>query len=264
MAWPPDAGAAAPLIDELIRRVATPAGITLRAPQSNEPAALTLMRTDALQAAHAARTPLQVVGPLYSEQIQVLVRTDARWDFVREIRGLRLNVGRADGARARSARALYQQLFGVPLPAEQANELELDAALEAMQRRDAPIDAIVVVSETPLESQLQPAVQRQVRELSIDSRQMGRLTALPAFSISRRTTDERARLSTTTFLVAPGAPPRAHDALLGALATALCRAQPQLQKEASPLLRGFKANQQPDVGYAYVLPRTREGTCPPP
>jgi hypothetical protein len=264
MAWPPDAGAAAPLIDELIRQVAAPAGIVLRAPAANEPPALTLMRTDALLAAHAARTPLQVVAPLYSEQIQVLVRTGARWDFVHEIRGLRLNIGRADGARARTARALYQQLFGVPLPAEQANELELDAALDAMQQRTAPIDALLVVSEVPLESQLLPAVQRQVRELTIDPRRMARLTALPAFSISRRSPDERARLSATTFLVAAGTPPRAHDGLLRALATALCRAQPQLQRQASTLLRGFRPNQQPDVGYAYVLPRTKDGTCPPP
>jgi hypothetical protein len=264
MVWPPDAGAASPLVDELIRRVATPAGIVLRAPAPNEPAALTLMRADALLAARAASTPLQVVAPLYTEQVQVLVRTDARWDYVREIRGLRLNIGRADGARARTARALYQELFGTPLPAEQANELDVDAALNALQQRDGPIDAIVVVSEVPVESQLQPAVQRQVRELTIDSRRMGKVTALPAFSISRRTHNERARLSTTTYLVATGTPPQGHDAPLRALAAALCRAQPQLQQQDSALLRGFRPNQQPDVGYPYVLPRTREGACPTP
>jgi hypothetical protein len=264
MAWPPDAGAASPLADELIRRVATPAGITLRAPAPNEAPALLLMRTDALQAAQANNTPLQIVSPLYTEQVQVLVRTDARWDYVHEMRAMRLNIGRADGARARTARALYQELFGAPLPAERANELELDAALAALQQRGGPIDAIVVVSETPIESQLQPAAQRQVRELTIDARRMSRVTALPAFSISRRTHGERARLSTTTYLVAAGAPPRAHDAPLRALASALCRAQPQLQKQQSPLLRGFKANQQPEVGFAYLLPPTRDGTCPTP
>ena len=261
MVWPPESGSAPPLVDELIRRVATPAGITLRAPAANEPPVLTLMRTDALLAARAANTPLQIVAPLYSEQVQVLVRTDARWDYVREIRGLRLNIGRADGARARTARALYQQLFGVALPAEQANELDLDGALGALQQRGAPIDAIIVVSDTPIESQLQPAAQRLVRELTIEGRG-GAVTTLPAFSVSRRSANERARLSTTTFLVAPGAPPRAHDGLLRTLAIALCRAQPELQKQQSPLLRGFKPNQQPDVGYGYVLPRTPDGSCP--
>ena len=97
------------LVDELIRLVATPAGVALRAPAANEPPALTLMRTDALIAARAANTPLQVVAPLYNEQVQVLVRTDARWDYVREIRGLRLNIGprrRRTGAhRARAVPA---------------------------------------------------------------------------------------------------------------------------------------------------------------
>ena len=261
VAWPPDSGSAAPLVDELIRLIATPAGVALRAPAANEPPALALMRTDALIAARAANTPLQVVAPLYNEQVQVLVRTDARWDYVREIRGLRLNIGRADGARARTARALYQQLFGTALPAAQANELDLDGALSALQQRASPIDAIVVVSESPIESQLQPAAQRLVRELTIEGRQ-GAVTSLPGFSVSRRTSTDRARLSTTSYLVAPGTPPRAHDALLRTLAVALCRAQPQLQKQESALLRGFKPNQQPDVGYPYVLPRTPEGSCP--
>ena len=261
VAWPPESGSAPPLVDELIRLVATPAGVALRAPAANEPPALTLMRSDALMAARAANTPLQVVAPLYNEQVQVLVRTDARWDYVREIRGLRLNIGRADGARARTARALYQQLFGAALPAAQANELDLDGALNALQQRGSPIDAIVVVSESPIESQLQPAAQRLVRELTIEGRQ-GAVTQLPGFSVSRRTSTDRARLSTTSYLVAPGTPPRAHDALLRTLAVALCRAQPQLQKQESALLRGFKPNQQPDVGYPYVLPRTPEGTCP--
>jgi hypothetical protein len=261
MAWPPDSASAGPLVDDLIRLVATPAGVALRAPAANEPPALSLMRTDALLTARAANTPLRIVAPLFNEQVQVLVRTDARWDYVREIRGLRLNIGRADGARARTARALYQQLFGVPLPAAQANELDLDGALHALQQRGGPIDAIVVVSEAPLESQLQPAAQRQVRELTIEGRQ-GAITSLPGFTVSRRSAAERARLSTTSYLVAPGAPPRPHDALLRTLAVALCRAQPLLQKQDSPLLRGFKPNQQPDVGHPYVLPRTPEGSCP--
>ncbi|HET9206908.1 MAG TPA: TAXI family TRAP transporter solute-binding subunit, partial [Burkholderiaceae bacterium] len=260
-AWPPESGSAAALVDELMRVVATPAGVTLRAPAANEPPALTLMRTDALMAARATNTPLRVVAPLYNEQVQVLVRTDARWDYVREIRGLRLNIGRADGARARTARALYQQLFGAALPAAQTNELDLDAALRALQERGAPFDAIVVVSESPVESQLQPAAQRQVRELTIEGRQ-GAVTSLPGFSVSRRTSNDRARLSTTSYLVAPGAPQQAQDALLRTLALALCRAQPQLQKQESALLRGFRPNQQPDVGYPYLLPRTPEGSCP--
>ena len=100
-----------------------------------------------------------------------------------------------------------------------------------------------------------------MRELTIEGRQ-GAVTSLPGFSVSRRTSTDRARLSTTSYLVAPGTPPRAHDALLRTLAVALCRAQPQLQKQESALLRGFKPNQQPDVGYPYVLPRTPEGSCP--
>jgi hypothetical protein len=265
VALPPDAGSAAALVDEMIRRVAAPAGLELLTASANQAAPLTLMRTDALLAARAANAPpLQLVAPLFNEQIQVLVRTDARWDYVRDIKGLRLNIGRADGARARTARALYQQMFGTPLPPAQANELDLDAALGALQQRSGPIDAVVVVSEAPIEAQLQPALRRQVRELTIDARQMGTVTSLPAFSISRRTQQDRARISTTTYLVAPGAPPRPHDAALRRLAAALCRAQPALQSQGSPLLAGLRQGQQPDVGWSYVLPRTPNAACPQP
>ncbi|MCW5660690.1 MAG: hypothetical protein KIT60_23555 [Burkholderiaceae bacterium] len=265
VALPPDAGSAAPMLDAMIQRVAEPAGIQLRAAAGNQAATLALMRTDALLAARAANAPpLQVVAPLYQEQIQVLVRTDSRWDYVREIKGLRINIGPADGARARTVRALYQQMFGAPLPPAQANELDLDAALGTLQQRGGPVDAVIVVSDVPVESQLQPALQRQVRELTIDARQMSTVTSLPAFSISRRTPQDRARLSVATFLVAPGAPPRPHDAALRKLAAALCRAQPALQSQNSPLMRGWRQGQQPDVGWSYVLPRTPSAACPQP
>jgi hypothetical protein len=265
LALPLDAGSAPPLVDELIRRVAAPAGIELRTATGNQPASLALMRTDALLDARAANAaPLQVVAPLYSEQIQVLVRTDARWDYLREIKNLRLNIGRADSARARTARALYQQLFDAPLPPAQANELDLDAALQALQQRGGPIDAVLVVSETPIVAHMQSAQRRQVRELTIDARHASAVTDLPAFSISRRNASDRARLATTTYLVAPGTPPRPYEAALRALAAALCKAQPTLQAQNSPLLRGWRQGQQPDVGWPYVLPRTANAVCPAP
>ena len=265
LALPADAGSAAPLVDELIRRVAAPAGLELRTASGNEATALTLLRTDALLDARAANAaPLQVVAPLYSEQIQVLVRNDARWDYVREIRGLRLNIGRADSARARTARALYQQLFGTPLPPAQANELDMDAALQALQQRGGPIDAVIAISDVPITSHLQPAARKQVRELTIAARDVSAVTAMPAFSISRRSAADRPRLATTTYLVASGAPPRPYEAALRALAAALCRAQPTLQAQNSALLRGWRQGQQPDVGWPYVLPRTPSAVCPAP
>jgi hypothetical protein len=121
---------------------------------------------------------------------------------------------------------------------------------------------VVVVSESPLEPQLQPALRRQVRELTLDARHASSATALPGFSISRRTPADLARLSVTNFLVALGAPPRPHDGALRALAAALCRAQPTLQAQRSPLLRGLRQGQQPAVGWTYVLPQTPGAACP--
>ena len=154
-ALPLEADSAAPMFEALTRQVAAPAGLDLRPAATGDQPLLTLRRTDALLAARSAgAAPLQVVVPLFSEQIQVVVRNDARWDYVREIRGLRLNIGRGNGARAETVRALYQQLFGVPLPAADTDERDVTQALQLLLQRGGPIDAMVVVSESPLLAQL--------------------------------------------------------------------------------------------------------------
>lgn len=260
---PLDADSAAPMFDALARQVAVPAGLELRPTAPGEAPLLSLRRADELLAARGAgAAPLQVLAPLFIEQVQVVVRNDARWDYVREIRGLRLNVGRADGARARTVRALYQQLFSVPLPAASADERDVEQALQQLLRRGGPIDALVVVSESPLLAQLPESVRRQLRELTIDRVDLSKMTAMPAFSLTRRTLAERPRLSVTNFLVATGAPPRPHDEALRTLAAALCRAQPALQAQQSPLLRGLAQGQQPDVGWPYLLPKQQGQGCP--
>jgi hypothetical protein len=260
---PPDADSVVPMFAALARDVAAPVGLELKPAAPGEAPLLSLQRTDALRAARGAgAAPLQVLAPLFIEQIQVVVRNDARWDYVREIRGLRLNIGRADGARARTVRALYQQLFGVPLPAADADERELGQALQQLLQRGGPIDAVIAVSESPLLPQLPTNVRRQLRELTIDRVDLSKVTAMPAFSLTRRTLAERPRLSVTTFLVATGAPPRPQDEALRTLVGALCRAQPTLQAKQSPLLRGLAQGQQPDVGWPYLFPRAQGQGCP--
>jgi hypothetical protein len=262
-ALPLEADSAAPMFEALTRQIAAPAGLDLRPAAPGDTPLLTLRRTDALLAARGAgAAPLQVVAPLFTEQVQVVVRNDARWDYVREIRGLRLNIGAGNGARANTVRTLYQQLFGVPLPAAATDERDVAQALQQLLRRGGPIDAMVVVSESPLLAQLPSDVRRQLRELTIDRVDLSKVTAMPAFSLTRRTPGERPRLSVTTFLVAAGAPPRPQDDALRQLAAALCRAQPALQAQQSPLLRGLAQGQQPDVGWPYLLPRQQGQGCP--
>ncbi|HEY6356576.1 MAG TPA: hypothetical protein VIY30_18995, partial [Burkholderiaceae bacterium] len=262
-ALPLEADSAAPMFEALTRQVAVPAGLALRPAAAGDSPMLTLRRTDALLAARGAgAAPLQVVAPLFTEQVQVVVRNDARWDYVREIRGLRLNIGRSNGARANTVRALHQQLFGVPLPAAVTDERDVTQALQQLLHRGGPIDAIVLVSESPLLVQLPPDVRRQLRELTIDRVDLSKVTTMPAFSLTRRTPTERPRLSVTTFLVATGAPPRPQDEALRLLAAALCRAQPALQARQSPLLRGLAQGQQPDVGWPYLLPKQQGQGCP--
>lgn len=258
VALSPEAGSAAAMLDDLARSVAVPAGISFTAAGPSDPAALSVLRTDALQAMRASgATPVRVIAPLFSEHIQVIVRTDAPWDYVHQIKSLRLNVGRADGARGRTARTVYRELFGYPLPAWATNELDEMAALQKLMQRNGPIDAVIVVSESPLLPQLPTEMRRQLRELSFIP---GRTSPLQTYWTSRFAGD-KPRPAVTDFLVALGPSAQANEPTLRALATALCRAQPALQARGSPLMRGFTQGEQPPVGLAYVLPRSGNG-CP--
>jgi hypothetical protein len=225
-------------------------------------ATLAVWRHDALADARAANAgSMRVVAPLLREQIQVIVRSDAPWDYLRQIRGLRLNIGRSDGARARTARTLYRQLFGEPLPAAAADDLDEGAALQRMLRRGGPIDAMIVVSEVPLLNRLPATARDQLRELPFDANDPRTAGALQTYALQAHAPRERPRLTVTSFLVT-GAAPHPNESTLRQLAIALCKAQPRLQASGASLLRGFAQGEQPPAPWPYVLPRTGGSGCP--
>jgi len=257
---PLDGGAA--LIDEFVREVAAPAGVALSVLPPDAEATLAVWRHDALLAARGSQSPpLRVLAPLFSEQIQIVVRNDAAWDYAREIKGLRLNIGPPSGARARTARTLYESMFGAPPAPERVNELDEAAALRHMLRRDGPIDAMVVVSELPLLNRLPADARAQLRELPFDAKDGSTAGALQVYPLKRRSAGERPRLVVSSFLVT-GATPHPYEDTLRALVVALCRAQPALQASGSRLLHGFAQGEQPTVGWPYVLPRRADSGCP--
>ncbi|HSW23696.1 MAG TPA: TAXI family TRAP transporter solute-binding subunit, partial [Burkholderiaceae bacterium] len=255
---PLDDGAAP--IDELVREVAAPAGVALSVVPPQAEATLAIWRHDALLAARGSQSPsLRVLAPLFSEQVQIVVRNDAPWDYLREIKGLRLNIGPAGSARARTARTLYESMFGAP--PERVNELDEAAAVRHLLRRDGPIDAIVVVSELPLLNRLPADARAQLRELPFDANDGRTAGALQVYPLKRRSAGERPRLAVSSFLVT-GASPHPYEDALQTLVVALCRAQPALQAKGSPLLRGFAQGEQPEAGWPYVLPRRADAGCP--
>jgi uncharacterized protein len=201
------------------------------------------------------------LSPLFNEQIQVIVRTDARWDYLHELRGLRLGIGRADGARARTARTLYHQLFGEALPASSVNELGEAQALQQLIEGKA-LDAVVLVTEQPVLQQLPAAQRRKLRELSANPNDRRTAALLQTYPNLRLTASDMARPTVTNYLVAADPVAPANAGALRTLASALCRAQPSLQAQGSPLLRGLSASQQPSVGWPYLVPRNGSGGCP--
>ncbi len=263
---PVEGGSAPWLIDELARRVAAPAGITLRYAAPGAAAPLAVWRHDALVAAREdARGPLRVLAPLYNEQIQVLVRADSRWRWLHQLQGLHLNVGAAGGARAITADTLYRRLYGRALPGWDTDHGDEATGLRRLLG-DRSIDAMLVVAESPVLAAQPPAVRERLRLLQVDLQHRSTASVLRSYlGLRARQPNEPPVLAVTSFLVSPTAPSPGIEPALQVLVGALCRARPALQAQASPLLRGIDPRLQPTVGWPYLIPM-RDGStdCPAP
>jgi hypothetical protein len=264
IARPVEGGSAPWLIDELARRVAAPAAITLQYAAPGSAAPLAVWRHDALVATREdGRGPLRVLAPLYNEQIQVLVRADSRWRWLHQLQGLHLNVGVASGARARTADTLYRRLYGRALPGWDTDHSDEVTALRRLLG-DRSIDAMLVVAESPVLATQPPAVRERLRLLQVDPEHRSTASVLRSYLALRGPQPNAPPvLAVTSFLVAPTAASADTDPALRALVAALCRARPALQAQASPLLRGIDPRVQPSVGWPYLIPmRDGSADCP--
>jgi TRAP-type uncharacterized transport system substrate-binding protein len=197
-----------------------------------------LLRYDALRLAQrAAPSPLAVVAPLVTQELQVVVRTQAPQRYLHELRGLRINAGPGPGARRLSARTLYEALFGEPLPATPGSELDEAAALQALHRGE--LDAVVLIGTQPAPALagLPPQASSGLRLLVLAPRHPASRRALDAFLPSRLhgdrfppglVADDAPTLALMSFLVTTGQRTAPADAALARLAAALCRALPAL------------------------------------
>ena len=256
-ALPLEVDSAAPMFEALTRQVAAPAGLDLRPAAPGDPPLLTLQRTDALLAARSGiAAPLQVVAPLFSEQVQVVVRNDARWDYVREIRRT------AAEHRPRQWRAREHRACAVPAVVQRTaagrrhgrTRRGAGAAVTASARRPDRCHGrgLGVAAVGAVAAERAPPAARVDNRPRRHEQGDGPAGVLADPAHAWRTA---AACRSRTFLVATGAPPRPQDEALRLLAMALCRAQPALQAQRSPLLRGFAQGAATRRGLA--LPATQ-------
>jgi hypothetical protein len=215
---------------------------------------LALVRADALQAARdGGGAALRIVAPMFPEEVHVIVRADSPLSSIQQLKGRRINVGPAAGARARTAARLYEALFAARLPASAAGALPLDAALRQLLDRKG-LDAMILVDAQPsawLAAQ-SPETLRAIKLLGLGDLPPASRKALrgwlPATLHGDAPTPTLAQMS---FLVASAAFDDTDPDALGRVALALCRALPILRRDGHAKWLEVQPGWHEEAGWPY-------------
>jgi hypothetical protein len=178
-----------------------------------------------------------------------------------QLRGLHVNIGEAGSARAQTANALYRHLFGSAVPSWDVDHRDEAAALRELARPGSTLDAVAVVSEQPVLELLPAAMRGQLRVLALDAQHPSTAAVSRGFHMHSDAAGRGLLPQATSYLVLPAADDGANRAA-SALACALLRAQPELQRRGSALLRGIDARTPVPSGWVSWLQAGATGCTP--
>jgi TRAP-type uncharacterized transport system substrate-binding protein len=119
--------------------------------------------------AHTIIRPLRVILPLYNTEIHYIVRADAPWNYLHEIRDARINGGIVGSGAALITHTLYRMMFGKPMPEPQSSFLPNEEALVKLIG-DKSVDVVVVAAgqPAPLIANMKPEAQKYIKLLKFD------------------------------------------------------------------------------------------------
>ena len=190
--------------------------------------------------------PLRVVMPLYNEEIYFIARSDAKLDFVHEIRDAKVNVGPLRSGTAMSATTIYRQMFGASLPEGNASYLTNEEALVKLID-DKSIDVVVVVAGQPakLLVDMKPEARQLIKLLKFDAAHPASQAALKTYfeatvratSYPNLVSEDVPAVAVKAFLVTYDYRQANTTAHLAAFARSLCENMNALQANGHPKWR---------------------------
>jgi hypothetical protein len=154
---------------ENLRRLRSEPGVKLATVQSDVYRAALAEAARGSASAAALVRPLRVVVPLHHEEIHLVVRADAPYNYLHEIRDAKINVGPRRGDTAAAIDNLYPLLFGKPLKETQASYLSHEEALIKLAT-DKTVDVVAIVAGQPakLLANMRPEARHYVKLLKLD------------------------------------------------------------------------------------------------
>lgn len=212
--------------------------------------------------------PLQVIAPLYEEELHFIVRADSGLRTLEGLRGARINVGPQAGGTALSVVTLYRLLFDVAPAPEQLSRLSHEQALTKLLT-DRSIDVVAVLGDqpAPLLAAMKPEARRFVRMLRFDPEHAAsasvlrvyRTSVLRAASYPNVLAEDQPTLAVRLYLVAHGPRTGEDEARLRRLAGAYCQGLAHLKADGHAKWRDLDPGLPPLApGWHYAASTTRE------
>ena len=220
--------------------------------------------------AEAARMirPLRVVLPLYNEEIYFIVRADAPYNDVHDIRDARINVGLLRSGTAMSATTLYRLMFNQPLADAKMSFLSNEEALAKLVT-DKSVDVVVIVAGQPAKviTDMKPEARALIKLLKFDPKHPASQAALKTYFPStvlkenypNLLTEDLAGIAVKAFLVTYDYNLSSTQGNLARFARSLCQNFEILQSQGHPKWKEV-ALAMPDLGrgWSYYGPIAQE------
>jgi uncharacterized protein len=197
---------------------------------------------------------LQVVMPLYVDEIHFIARADSPLGFVDEIRDARINFGERGTGPAVTVTTLYRLMFDAA-PANASYLGTEDALVKLITDQSVDVVPVVGGQPAPLVAAMKPEARKFVKLLRVSNRHAATERAMatyPAAVVRARTypnllTDDVPTLGVRAVLVGNDHDSRPVREALARLARSLCRNLPALQKHGHPKWREV-SGMLPDIG----------------
>jgi len=258
---------------ESLRRLVSDPTVKLATAQSDVYEAFLEQATLGNQGADELARPLRVVAPLHNEEIHFIVRADAPYDYVHQIRDAKINVGPPRSDTAVTASTLYRVMFNRPLKEPQASFLPHEQALVKLAT-DKTIDVVVIVAGQPtrLLANMKPEARQYIKLLKLDPKDAASGAALRAYlpattyarSYPALLREDLPALAVKVYLVTQDFRDHETESRLIRFGRSLCHNISTLQTKGHPKWQEVELKQgQLARGWHYYQPTTTElYNCP--
>lgn len=188
--------------------------------------------------------PVRVIAPLHREVLYFIVRGDASFESIQEIRDARINVGPPRSGSALSISTFYQSLFDAPIRDDKLSFLSHEEAL-AKLITDHSVDVVALVADqsTRLLFGMKPEARRFIKLLKFEMAdprnaavfKLYEPATVRAANYPNLLTEDLPAVAVRIYWVGYGYRRTTDDGKMSRMVRAWCQSLPRLKSEGNAL-----------------------------